>query len=87
MITEQGSDAVIGRQPGIWGNHFDSAVHMEDRLHHGFSEFDGGDLATTQRTLEMGLGSEGTTGATAPTLTPKILVQHQLVHTGGIDRF
>jgi hypothetical protein len=35
----------------------------------------------------MSLGSEGTTGATAPTLTAKILVQHQLVNTGDIDRF
>ena len=74
LITEQGSDLLIGRQMGIGGDQFGSPICLKDRLHHGFPEFDGGDLATTECTLEMGLCREGTTATTAPTLEVKLLV-------------
>src|SRR6266508_6337170 len=87
LVTEQGAYALIGRQTGIGGDQFDTAIRLEDRLHYRFAEFDGADLAATPRTLEMGLCSEGTTGATAPTRTVHISMHHELMDAGGIDRF
>ena len=55
LVTEQGSDTLIGRQTGIGGDQFNQAIRLEDRLHHRFAEFDGSDLAATLHALEMGL--------------------------------
>jgi hypothetical protein len=75
----------MGRQTGIGGHHLHLAVRLEDRLHQRFAEVDSGDLAATLHTREMGLSSEGTTIATAPPGTAKVLLHDQLVHAGLID--
>ena len=57
---------------GDGGNQLNQAIRLEDRLHHGFPQFHGANLAATQPTLQMSLCREGTTGATAPTRTVQI---------------
>jgi len=56
------------------------ATVAEDRLHHGFPQFHGGESAATHRTLARGLCRQRTTGATAPAVTVGIPREHQLMH-------
>ena len=87
LVTEQGANTIIGRQMGIGGDELNQAIRLEDCLHHRFAEFDGRDLAATLHTREMGLSSEGTTGATAPPRMVYIFLHYQHVDAGGIDCF